>query len=79
MFQSRLSEFSLRMLTCAGSISQGSPRSNVNPRKQGAPLLCEREEQAMSLKFSIGLILLVWLGYVLFASSFYVKTFALFN
>ncbi len=33
----------------------------------------------MSLKFSIGLILLVWLGYVLFASSFYVKTFALFN
>lgn len=33
----------------------------------------------MSLKLSLTLILLVWLGYVAFASNFYMQTFALFN
>jgi|GEM_PF-1063274 len=33
----------------------------------------------MSLKLSLGIILLVWLGYVAFASTFYVHTFALFS
>ncbi len=33
----------------------------------------------MSLKLSLALILLVWLGYVAFASNFYLHTFALFN
>ncbi|MCP1440239.1 hypothetical protein J3D56_003675 [Erwinia persicina] len=33
----------------------------------------------MSLKLSLGLIMLVWLAYVAFASNFYMHTFALFS
>lgn len=33
----------------------------------------------MSIKLTLGVIMLVWLGYVAFAASFYSSTFALFN
>ena len=33
----------------------------------------------MSLKLSLTVITLVWLGYVAFASTFYMHTFSLFN
>ncbi len=33
----------------------------------------------MSLKLSLAAVMLVWLGYVAFASTFYMHTYALFN
>ena len=33
----------------------------------------------MSLKLSLAVIMLVWLGYVAFASTFYMHTFSLFS